>query len=307
MSVTRAKKRTATTPRRDIYDEVTQRVLSALAEGVVPWRRPWRVQANAYSDRHPHVNLASKKPYQRINTLLLDLAALSAGYRSPYWVTFRQALTLGGAVRRGEKSTLIVFWKQLTIPNDNRDPDQPQRRIPLLRHYNVFNTEQCDGLGERIPPPPPAPVAFTPIERAKALLEGMPGPPSVVHAGQRARYTPASDTVTLPPAHSFASAEAYYGTSFHEHVHATGHQSRLARPEITNLGAFASPSYSREELVAEMGAAFLCAIADIDLPALQTNTHAYIASWMSKLRDDPKLLVQAASRAQRAVDYILAA
>jgi antirestriction protein ArdC len=240
-----------------------------------------------------------------VNTLLLDLTAATEGYTSPYWVTFGQAIALGGAVRRGETSTMIVFWKQLLLPSDDDDEQRP-RRIPLLRHYNVFNTEQCDGLDERIPPPP-APEAFAPLEAARSLLAKMPDPPRVIHGGSRAYYRPATDTVGLPQPECFESSEAYYATSYHEHVHATGHRRRLARKEIMQISEFAGPGYSREELVAEMGAAFLCAIADIAVPSLEINTAAYIASWTSKLREDPKLLVLAASQAQRACDFILAA
>jgi antirestriction protein ArdC len=304
VSPTRAKKRRRGGPPRDIYAEVTSRVLTALEQGVVPWRRPWRIERHAYDNRYTHFNLASKKPYRGVNTLLLDLTAATAGYRSPYWLTFRQALTLGGAVRSGEQSTMIVFWKQLVIATED-DGEAKPRRIPLLRHYNVFNIEQCDSLADRIPPPPER-APFEPIEVARLLLAGMPDPPCVVHGGSRAYYRPASDTVGLPEPECFHTREAYYATSFHEHIHATGHPRRLARKEITEIVEFAGPGYSREELVAEMGAAFLCASAHIDAPALQTNTAAYIASWMSKLSEDPRLLITAAGQAQRASDFILA-
>jgi antirestriction protein ArdC len=305
MSPTRAKNRRPSGPPRDIYAEVTGRVLTSLEDGVVPWRRPWRVDRHADSDRYTHVNLASRKPYRGVNTLLLDLTAATAGYTSPYWVTFRQAITLGGAVRRGEQSTMIVFWKQLVIQAEEDGAEKP-RRIPLLRHYNVFNIEQCDELTERIPPLPER-ASFEPIEAARSLLAKMPDPPRVIHGGSHAYYRPALDTVGLPQPESFETREAYYAVSFHEHVHSTGHRRRLARKEVMEIGEFAGLGYSREELVAEMGAAFMCAIADIDVPALQTNTAAYIASWMSKLRDDPKLLISAAGQAQRASDFILGA
>jgi antirestriction protein ArdC len=303
MSPTRTKNRRPGGRPRDVYAEVTTRVLASLEDAVVPWRQPWRVDRHADSDRYTHVNLASRKPYRGVNTLLLDLTAATVGYTSPYWVTFRQAITLGGAVRRGEQSTMIVFWKQLAIATEE-DEEKP-RRIPLLRHYNVFNIEQCDGLTERIPPPPPERAAFEPIEAAHSLLTNMPDPPRVIHGGSHAYYRPALDTVGLPQPETFDTREAYYAVSFHEHIHSTGHRRRLARKEVMEIGEFAGLGYSREELVAEMGAAFLCAITDIDVPALQTNTAAYIASWMNKLRDDPKLLISAAGQAQRASDFIL--
>lgn len=279
----------------DVYEEVTDRIIAALEEGTVPWRRPWVASADS------HRNPVSGTEYRGVNPFLLELTAWERGYSDPRWLTFKQAKTAGGCVRKGEKSTQVIFWKMLR----GKDKDTGEERtIPMLRHYRVFNVAQVDGLeleqAETI-------ATFDPIERADQIIAAMPNAPTIGHGGNRAFYHPALDAVQLPAREQFESPEAYYSTAFHELTHSTGHESRLNRDEVAGRGrhGFGSEPYAGEELVAELGAAMVGARANI---APRTDqSAAYIAGWLRALRDDRKLLVSAAGRAQRAADYILGA
>lgn len=279
--------------RRDLYAEVTDRIVAALESGTVPWRRPWIASSES------HRNPCSGTIYRGINPFLLELTALERGYSDPRWVTFKQSRDLGGCVRKGERGTLVVFFKQLKV--EDREAGE-SRTIPLLRHFTTFNVAQVDGIDW---PALPQPAPFDPIERAEAIIDGMPQRPTIGHGGNRAFYAPVFDAVQLPTREQFLSSEAYYATAFHELAHSTGHASRLDRPEVSGAHhAFGDEAYSREELVAEMAAAMLCGVAAISPPTID-NAAAYIAGWLRALRDDRKLLVSAASRAQRAADFIL--
>ncbi len=276
----------------DVYSEVTDRIIAALDAGTVPWRRPWIASAES------HRNPVSGTEYRGINPFLLDMTAWEHGYSDPRWVTFKQSQTLGGCVRKGEKSTLVIFWKMLQgIDKETGD----KRTVPMLRHFRVFNVAQCDGLALD---DPPSPAVFDPIDRADAIIAAMPNAPRIGHGGNRAFYAPALDVVQLPAREQFSSADDYYSTAFHELTHATGHASRLNRPEVARAThAFGDGDYAREELVAELGAAMIGARAAI---APRTDqSAAYIAGWLRALKDDRKMLVGAAGRAQRAADYVL--
>ena len=282
-----------------VYQIVTDRMLEALGRGVVPWHRPWdaaRVGAQQ--------NAVSRRAYRGMNVFLLAPGVQGPGFEDPRWLTFTQARELGGHVRRGERGRMVVFWKRLTVESETDDGEPTEKTIPLLRYYTVFNVEQCEGL--RLAPLGDAPRELAPIEAAERIVREMPRRPDLRHGGERAFYAPAVDRVTMPPRASFDSAEAYYSTLFHELTHATGHQSRLDRHGLeTGIAPFGSPVYSAEELVAEMGAAFLAAEAGLDEVTFD-NSAAYVASWLRVLQDDPKLVVVAAGRAQRAADFILA-
>ena len=213
----------------------------------------------------------------------------------------KQALALEGLVRKGERGTLVTFWKQVSL-RENDAGEAAVRAVPLLRHYVVFNLEQCDGIGspheERLPD-------FDPIADAQAVIDRMPSPPRVTHGGASASYSPALDRVRLPVPEAFASPSAYYATAFHELGHATGHRSRLARKEVMASGhPFGSPGYAREELVAEMSAAMLCATVGIGSATVESSA-SYIAAWLEAIHADRKLVVVAGARAQRAADCIL--
>ncbi len=282
----------------DVYAEVTDRIVSMLEAGVVPWRSPILGQSAAGWP----VNLASGKAYRGVNVFLLGLTAWCKGYGSAYWVTFNQARARGGSVRKGEKSSLVVFWK--TYGTTDKKTGEPVT-VPVLRHYNVFNVEQCEGI--EVPDAPVfEPIAFSPVEAAETIVNGFAGRPEIVHDGLgsgRAYYLPKGDEVHLPSPSRFVSPEAYYATLFHELAHSTGHSTRIDRGLDTALAPFGSPDYAKEELVAEMAAAFLCGHAGI-VPAVIENAAAYLAGWIKTLKGDKRLAVSAAGAAQRAADWI---
>lgn len=272
----------------DVYQIVTDQILAALESGTVPWRKPW-------SPAGLPVNAVSKKPYRGINPILLGLK----DYADPRWVSFNQAMELGGNVK-GQKSTLIVFWKIFDKPET---PEDKARQIPLLRYYRVFNVEQCDGIN--LPPLAMPTAPFDPIAEAEKIIAAMPNPPTINHKGQdRAFYSPRLDSISLPNRGSFDDAGEFYCTYFHELTHSTGHASRLNRHvEEGQAQHFGDASYSKEELVAEFGAAYLCGEAGIT--TTMDNSAAYINSWQRAIKNDKKLVVAAAGKGSRAADYIL--
>lgn len=281
----------------DIYKAVTDRILELLEQGTVPWRQPIKGGAQGFPS-----NLESERPYRGINVFLLAVTAWVEGYDSPYWLTFRQTKQRGGHVRKGEKGSLVIFWKQYaTKDNESGEPIT----VPVLRHYTVFNTEQCDDLdipGQTDSDTEAEP--FEPIKSAAAIVDGYADGPSIEPCGNRACYRPSEDRIRIPEACRFVDRESYYATLFHELVHSTGHSGRLNRGLDTDPSPFGSADYSKEELVAEMGAAFLAAAAGIS-PATIEQSAAYIAGWRKKLSTDPKLVVHAAGAGQRAADWIL--
>ena len=280
----------------DVYAIVTEKIINLLENGVVPWRRPWT------STGQPR-NLVSKKPYRGVNLFLLS----ASKYVSPFWLTMRQANELGGHVRKGEESTIVVFWKieDLKQTGNNEEKGESNGRRFLLRYYRVFNLEQCDMPQSVVDKLPKVEThEHLPISACGEIIGCMPNAPEIQHAGSKAFYSALSDQVTLPPPELFTSTEEYYATIFHELIHSTGHQKRLARESVLEATPFGSASYSREELVAEMGAAYLCAEGGIS-PAVIENQSAYLGGWLKKLRDDRKLIVHAAAQAQRAADYVL--
>jgi antirestriction protein ArdC len=192
----------------------------------------------------------------------------------------------------------VVFWKVYT--QEDQETGEEAKRF-VLRQYTVFNAAQLDGVA--IPAITVLTHRFTPIERCAQLVDAMPQRPVILHGHQRAFYTPATDTLHLPSSTCFHSPEAYYATVFHELVHAVGHRSRLNRSTLTDLCLFGSPTYAKEELVAEMGAAYLCGVCGIANATID-NSAAYLQSWMAALRHDPTMLVHAAAQAQKAADYI---
>jgi antirestriction protein ArdC len=286
-----------TRERRDIEAEVTARMIEALERGTVPWQRPWTASGTMPT------SAATGKPYRGVNVWLTSLAADERGYSSPYWLTYRQAGELGGTVRKGEKGTLVVFWKLLDV----KDQDAPDgvKRVPLLRHYFVFNLDQCDGvtLPPRFRTDEREPVEVG--EAMRGILAGYVNGPEVRHAlGERAYYSPSDDRITLPLLEQFTTAEGFASTALHELTHSTGHASRLDRFDRTGEPQhFGDERYAREELVAEMGAAMLAAAYGIETSF--ENSAAHIASWLRALRDDDSLVIRASQQAQRATDRIV--
>ncbi len=276
----------------DAYQIMTDRICALLEKGEIPWKRPWHSNGGQLPK-----NLHSKKEYRGINVFYLACA----GYTSPYFLTYKQATTLGGKVRTGEKGFPVVFWKWL----DGKDKETGKdRKIPMLRYYTVFNVAQCEGLDDKIPSIETPKLDFTPIERCEAVVSGYVGRPTIRTGEDRAYYRPSMDLVNMPPRESFVSVEEYYSVLFHELGHSTGHESRLKRKGITDVVMFGSHDYSQEELVAEMTAAFLSGHCAIDGQTV-TNSAAYIQHWLKALRNNKSLLVSAAAQAQRASDHIL--
>ncbi len=283
---------------KSVYEIVTDRILEKLEQGTVPWQRPWTTAGGA-----PR-NLITGKAYRGVNVFLLGCL----GFTSRYWLTFKQAKALGGNVRKAERSTPAIFWKW--IERSSIDPETGEtetQKIPLVRYFSVFNVEQCDGISHaRLEAEQEEPEPFNPIETAELIVASYPEPPSISEDGRcAAYYRPSTDSIHTPRPETFDSEAHYYATLFHEMAHSTGHESRLPRPGITNPIRYASHEYSQEELVAEMGAAFLAAEAGIDAEGLMDNSAAYVASWLNALRNDKKLVVFAGAQAQKAVDHIL--
>ena len=275
------------------YQIITVRIIGLLEQGTVPWQKPWQG-----SEQAPQ-NLVSRKAYRGVNVFLLH----AMHYTSPFWVTFKQAQELGGNVRKGERACPVVFWKWLDVEREGE-----KERVPFLRYYSVFNVAQCDGLEEHVPSVPGATREHSPVESAERIVATMPKRPDVRHGLGQAFYSPGADYVGMPAPEQFRSGEDYYSVLFHELTHSTGHESRLARKGVSGTdgqwSAFGSNPYAKEELVAEMGAAFLCGQAGIVERTLD-NSAAYVASWLARLKDDPKLVVQAAAQAQKAADYVM--
>ncbi len=273
-------------PHASVYEIVTEQVIKQLESGVAPWRKPWRTEMPC--------NLLSQKSYRGLNVFLLA----SQGYASRYWLTFNQANKLGGHVKKGEHSSLVTFWH---IGQERQDTEGKKTRPFLLRYYRVFNLCQTEGIAEKLGlGESPQPVAS--IEQCEAIAAGMPNAPRMEQSNA-AWYRPSSDTVGMPARGLFSSVEEYYSTLFHELTHSTGHASRIGREGIEILNTFGSESYSKEELVAEMGAAMLCGVTGI-APATLQNSAAYLKTWIERLKADSRLLVSAASAAQKAADYI---
>lgn len=284
-----------------IYNMVTERVVAKIEDAIraaengetviAPWHRPW-FQAGM------PMNLVSKKAYRGMNVFLLSMI----GYASPYFLTFNQVRKLGGSVKKGEKGMPVVFWKWIEVSKDKdgKKLEEP-KKIPFLRYYTVFNVEQCEGIEDKIPSMPTR--TFNPIEDGERIIANMPNRPNMENGEARAFYRPTTDTVNMPRKELFDGDAEYYSTCFHELVHSTGHASRLNRKEVTDGNFFGSHDYSVEELVAEMGAIFLC--NEIGVATTFDNSLAYLKGWLAKIKNDTKMLITASGRAQKAADYIL--
>lgn len=283
----------------DVYEKISAQIITQLEHGVRPWCKPW--DASHTGGRITRPLRANGQPYRGINVLLLWSAMLDHGYRSPSWMTFKQAQELGGHVRKGDKGHLVVFANTLTKTETDEAGEENERTIPFLKGYTVFNADQVEGLPERFY----AAVSAGPtnvlerVEAADAFIRHTGA--QVRHGGSRAYYTKAADVVQMPPFEAFADREAYYATLLHELTHWTKGAGRLER----ELGRkrWGDQGYAMEELVAELGAAFLC--ADLGLSHKPRDEHAaYIASWLKVLNDDKRAIFAAAAHAQSAADYL---
>jgi antirestriction protein ArdC len=269
------------------YERITERIVGLLEQGTVPWHKPWQVTTGL-----PR-NLVTRKPYRGINPFLL----MAMSYDSPNWLTFRQAIQLGGSVKKGEKACPVVFWKHLDVTDKESGEVE---KIPLLRMYYVFNVAQCDGL-KNVPASDETAFAVT---QAAEIVAGMPQPPHIKLGMSHAYYTPVNDIVGMPEPKRFNTEDAYHATLFHELCHSTGHEKRLKRQSITERNGFGSDPYCKEELIAELGSAFLCGQAGIVERTIDSSA-AYIQGWLKRLQEDKTLVVYAAAQAQKAADFIL--
>ncbi|MFD1362787.1 ArdC family protein [Lentibacillus salinarum] len=268
---------------KKVYEIVTNQIIKKLEEGTVPWKKPWNGGVA--------VNWVTQKPYRGINTMLL-----SGGE----YATFKQIQQAGGKVKKGEKSHLVVFWKMIEV--DDEENEQETKTIPLLRYYRVFEVgEQVEGLErKRIEEK----FQHDPIEEAEAVKENYINSPTYTHLPGEAWYKPFDDHINVPPKEDFPNIHEYYSTLFHEMIHSTGHSDRLNRKGVVQHNRFGSENYSKEELVAELGASMLCGVTGINNETID-NSASYIQSWLRALKNDKTLIVQASQQAQKACDHIL--
>jgi antirestriction protein ArdC len=270
---------------------ITGKIIEALNRGIIPWKQPWETL---------EVMSVDGRPYRGVNRILLSWA----GYSDPRFITYRRCAEMGGNVRKGEKGFPVVLWNSRKVDVTEKDKQGNKitvtKQVPFMRYYYVFNVEQCDGLADKLKPLERKSIDFRPIDAARRIVDGFVNKPTIRHGGSGAYYSPMTDTVQMPNPEAFHSAEHYYATEFHELIHSTGHTDRLNREFSAYVEA-----YSKEELVAEIGSAFLCAEAHIDSSELGENTVAYIQSWIQALRNDHNMVIQAAGKAQKAADFIM--
>lgn len=287
------------TSRQDVYTRITAQIVADLEQGVRPWMKPWNAEHTAGRITRPLRH--NGRPYSGINILSLWMSASIQNFTAPIWMTFHQALELNAHVRKGERGSLVVYANSITRTEyDEKSGEDVEREIPFMRGYTVFNVEQIDALPEFYyakAAPTLDPVAR--IDHAENFLHATGA--RIAHGGNRAYYSYSGDNIQMPPFQSFRDADSYYATLAHELTHWTGAKTRLDR----DFGGhrFGSNAYAQEELVAELGAAFLC--ADLELALDPREDHAsYIGNWLQVLKDDSRAIFTAAAHAQRAADFI---
>ena len=272
--------------KESIYEVITNRIIGELEQGVIPWYKPWIASGQAIS----HV---TGKPYSLLNQMLLG--------RGGEYVTFKQVQDEGGRVKKGAKAQMVVFWKWIEQEDEET---KEKKKIPYLRYFNVFHIDQCEGIKAKHAEP--LPQAVEPDAAAEAIIADYlkrSGVRLIREEGNRAFYRPSSDSVTLPLIDQFRNTAEYYGTAFHELTHSTGHESRLNR--LHTVAAFGSEDYSKEELIAEIGAAALVNHAGLETADSFKNNTAYIQNWLQALRNDKRFIVSVAGKAEKAVNLIL--
>ena len=298
----------------DIYSEVTTRIIAQMEEGVIPWQKPWVANGKA-------ISRSTGKPYSLLNQMLLG--------RPGEYLTFKQCQEAGGKVKKGEKSSMVVFWKFIEQEDEETGADEgakatsgediyPQPRscdakrgsrnkeVPFLRYYNVFHIDQCEGITAKHTTETVFPDGAATLEAAQEIIYDYLGREGVKlshEEGDRAFYRPATDEVVLPICKQFISTAEYYSTVFHELTHSTGHPNRLNR--LSKPSFFGTEDYSKEELVAEIGAAALVNHVGLETSSSLRNNAAYLQNWLKVLRDDKRFIVSAAGRAEKAVNLIL--
>ena len=285
--------------KQDVYERITAKIVASLEQGVRPWMRPWNAEHAAGRIMRPL--RGNGVPYRGINILMLWMEAMERGYTAPIWMTFKQALELGAHVRKGEKGSLVVYADKITRTETDDHGNEAESVIPFMKGYTVFNVEQIENLPEqyRVKPEPPKADAPQRIAHAESFFAATGA--SIAHGGDRACYAQGPDHIRMPPIESFADAQSYYATIAHECCHWTKHPSRLDRE--FGRKRWGDEGYAMEELVAELGAAFVC--ADLALtPEVREDHASYIASWLKVLKDDKRAVFAAASHAQKAADYL---
>ena len=274
---------------KDIYQEITDRITAQLEQGVIPWHKPWIISGKACA-----ISRSTGKPYSLLNQLILG--------KPGEYVTFAQIKQEGGRIKRGAKAQFIVFWKW--IEQEDKDNPGEVKKIPFLRYFNVFHLDDCEGLQPKHETAEAQPLE--PDAAASAIITGYltrSGVKLEHQPGDRAFYRPSTDTVVLPQMEQFSELAEYYSTVFHELTHSTGHASRLNR--LTATAHFGNEEYSKEELVAEIGAAALVNHAGLETSSSFRNSAAYVQSWLKALQNDKRLIVSAAGQAEKACSLIL--
>lgn len=271
---------------RSVYEDVTDRIIAQMEQGIIPWLKPWIASGQAVS----HV---TGKPYSLLNQMLLG--------RPGEYLTFKQVQEEGGKVRKGEKSSIVVFWKWIEQEDEET---KETKKIPYLKYYSVFHVDQCEGLKTKYQQQ--MPEVANADQAADAIISGYCGREGVKieHIeGDRAFYRPSTDSITLPHMAQFTATAEYYSTAFHELTHSTGHASRLDR--LTATAHFGNEDYSKEELIAEIGAAALVNHAGLETASSFRNSAAYVQNWLTVLQNDKRFIVSAAGKAEKAVNLIL--
>jgi len=272
----------------DLYAEITNRIISEMEKGEIPWRKPWMAAGKAISH-------ANGRAYSLLNQMLLG--------KPGEYLTFKQVQDANGKIKKGEKAHMVVFWKWLE-KKEKKDGEETVKRIPYLRYYNVFHIDQTEGVKPRYAKPNSTPA--NPDEAADRIIKEYVTREKLCleyREGDAAYYHPATDRIILPLIQQFKETAEFYGTAFHEMVHSTGHKSRLNRLEIP--ANFGKEEYSKEELVAEIGSAALVNHVGLETEKSFKNNAAYIQSWLKALKNDKRFIVSAAGKAEKAVDYIL--
>ncbi len=286
----------------DVYQIVTDLIIEKLESGIIPWHKPW-------SDYGPAMNYITRKPYRGINQLILNGLHLR-----PFYLTFQQAIDLGGSVKKGSKSIPVTYWnilyreasshRNISVAEAQKLPHDQVERVAFLKYYRVFNIDDVQNVKFDIPKPEVSQSDFN-MELCDEVIRNMPLRPEIRHERNEAYYHPIEDYINMPELGRFQSPERYFYVLFHEAVHCSGHFTRLNRFDQKQISAFSSEFYSVEELVAEIGAAFLSNHTGIMTEQSIDNSSAYIQGWLKPLKNDKKFIVEAAAKAQKAVDYIL--
>lgn len=277
----------------DVYEIVTNRIMEDLKNGIIPWKKPWKGLGGA-------VKHGDGKSYSLLNQFLLGCEG--------EWLTYQQAKKEGGKVKEGEKGKIVVFWKWLEKKLDEVDENGENlvQRIPFLKYITVFEVSQCEGIKAKYKNDEPN-LNIKPDEKAEGIFKAYVDREGITtrYEGEKAFYRPSDDSITLPVIEKFVNVAEYYSTKFHEAVHSTGTEKRLNRDGVVKATFFGTEDYSKEELVAEVGASMLNHIVGLETDSSAKNNVAYIQSWLKALENDKRLIVSASSKAEKAVKFIM--